>query len=74
VLDARGRMIGVADQIATDRIVSIDGSRISEVSELVAVLAVHAAGERVVVTVRRGSATHRLDVTLGRQPEMAVRR
>jgi putative serine protease PepD len=59
---------------AGDRIVLIDGSRISGVSELVAVLAVHSPGERVAVTVRRGSATHTLDVTLGRQPETAVRR
>jgi S1-C subfamily serine protease len=53
---------------AGDVVTSIDGKRITGSSDLVAAIADRAPGDRVELTVRRGSETLTLTATLGTQP------
>jgi putative serine protease PepD len=52
-----------------DVITAIDGHAVRSTNELVAVIAGHSPGEKVTLTIRRGSSTRTLAVTLGTQPQ-----
>jgi putative serine protease PepD len=54
-----------------DVVTSIDATRIRNGNDLVAAIAAHDPGDHVAVTVRRGSDTHDVQVTLGTQPSQA---
>ena len=54
-----------------DVIVAIDGTRVTGANDLVAALAAHEPGDKVTVTVQRGSGRQQLDVTLAEQPRQA---
>jgi S1-C subfamily serine protease len=49
-------------------ITAFDGSRVEDSNALVAAIAAHKPGDAVDVTVRRGSDTVHVEVTLGTQP------
>jgi putative serine protease PepD len=54
-----------------DVVTAIDATRIRNGNDLVAAIAAHDPGDEVTVTVRRGSDTHDVQVTLGTQPSQA---
>ena len=51
-----------------DVITAFDGKAVSDSNGLVAAIAAHKPGDQVKVTVKRGSGTEELTVTLGTQP------
>jgi putative serine protease PepD len=53
---------------AGDVVTAIDGAPITGSAELVAAIAARAPGDRIVLTVRRGSDTVEVTATLGTQP------
>ena len=53
---------------AGDVITALGGRTVSDPNSLVAAIAAHQPGDKVHVTVRRGSSTAHLTVTLGTQP------
>ena len=61
-----GRLMALGDVI-----VAIDGTRVTGANDLVAALAAHEPGDKVTVTVQRGSGRQQLDVTLAEQPRQA---
>ncbi|HEX4364196.1 MAG TPA: trypsin-like peptidase domain-containing protein [Solirubrobacteraceae bacterium] len=56
---------------AGDAITAIDGTKVADSNGLISAVAAHQPGDHVSVTVRRGSDSHKLDVTLGSQPTTA---
>jgi putative serine protease PepD len=52
-----------------DVITAVDGRAITGSGGLVAAIAGHSPGQQVALTVRRGSGTQTLHVTLGTQPK-----
>jgi S1-C subfamily serine protease len=50
---------------------AIDGTKISGANDLVAAVAAHEPGDQVALSIRRGSDSQRLGVTLGEQPRQA---
>jgi S1-C subfamily serine protease len=73
VLDANGKVIGIVDQIATaDSSSGTAGVAVGDSTDLVAAIATHEPGDQVQLTVRRGSSTEHLTVTLGTQPTQAA--
>ena len=55
-----------------DIVTAFDGAAVSDSTDLVAAIATHQPGDRVQLTVRRGSSTEHLTVTLGTQPTQAA--
>jgi putative serine protease PepD len=53
---------------AGDTITAIDGKTVSGSSDVVAAIAGHKPGDQVKLTVRQGSGTHTVTITLGTQP------
>jgi putative serine protease PepD len=54
-----------------DVVTAIDGRQVSDSGDLVAAVSAHAPGERIELSVRRGSSTETVTATLGRQPSTA---
>jgi putative serine protease PepD len=57
---------------AGDTVVAVDGTAVNGSGDLVAAIAAHKPGDKVTLTVHRGSRTLKLDVTLGTQPTRAT--
>ena len=57
---------------AGDVVTSFGGTAVGGSSDLVAAIAAHKPGDQVSVTVKRGSGTQHLEVTLGTQPTQAA--
>jgi putative serine protease PepD len=57
---------------AGDIVTAFDGTSVGSSTDLVAAIATHQPGDHVQLTVRRGSSTQHLTVTLGTQPTQAV--
>jgi putative serine protease PepD len=57
---------------AGDVVTAFDGTSVSDATDLVAAIATHQPGDKVQLTVRRGSSTEHLTVTLGTQPTQAA--
>jgi len=57
---------------AGDIVTAFDGKAVGSSSDLVAAIATHQPGDRVQLTVKRGSSTEHLTVTLGTQPTQAA--
>jgi putative serine protease PepD len=55
-----------------DIVTTLGGSDVADSTDLVAAIAAHQPGDNVAVTVRRGSNTEHLTVTLGTQPAQAT--
>ena len=55
-----------------DVVTRIGSATIKGTNDLVAAIAAHAPGDRVPVTVKRGSSTQTVTVTLGTQPAQAA--
>jgi putative serine protease PepD len=51
-----------------DIVTSLAGAKVTDSNDLVAAIATHQPGDKVQITVRRGSSTERFTVTLGTQP------
>ena len=56
---------------AGDAITAVDGTKVADSNGLISAVAAHQPGDHVSVTVRRGSDSQKLDVTLGSQPTTA---
>jgi putative serine protease PepD len=56
---------------AGDAITAIDGTKVADSNGLISAVSAHQPGDHVSVTVRRGSDSQKLDVTLGSQPTTA---
>jgi putative serine protease PepD len=57
---------------ANDIVTAIDGTKVTGSSQLVGAIATHKPGDKVKLTIKRGSQTLTLDVTLGTQPNNQV--
>jgi len=62
-----GGPAAVAGIVGDDVVEAVDGDRVASMADLVAVLSRHDPGDVVTVEVRRGAATHTLEVTLGQR-------
>ncbi len=69
---ANGGPADAAGLRSGDIVTTFDGTAVADSTDLVAAIAAHQPGDQVQLTVRRGSGTEHLTVTLGTQPTQAT--
>lgn len=53
-------------------ITAFDGARVTDSNDIVAAIAAHEPGDKVTLTVERGSGTQQVTATLGTQPAQSA--